>query len=65
MDLDRIELIQDFGFNTATLGLKYTPDGKHIVATGLYPPAIRVFEVEEMSMKFERALEAEVINFEV
>lgn len=31
-----------------------------MVATGTYPPAIRVYEVAEMSMKFERRLTAEV-----
>lgn len=40
--------------------IKMSPDGQFVVATGTYPPAIRVYEVAEMSMKFERRLTAEV-----
>jgi 6-phosphogluconolactonase (cycloisomerase 2 family) len=44
----------------ATQRIKMSPDGQYVVATGTYPPAIRVYEVSEMSMKFERRLTAEV-----
>lgn len=46
--------------DTTRQRIKMSPDGQYVVATGTYPPAIRVYEVAEMSMKFERRLTAEV-----
>lgn len=43
--------------------IKMTPDCQYIVAAGTYPPAVRVYDVQEMSMKFERRLTSEVRNF--
>lgn len=37
-----------------------SPDCQYVVAAGTYPPAVRVFDVQEMSMKFERRLTSEV-----
>ncbi|KAM3571815.1 hypothetical protein VYU27_006153 [Nannochloropsis oceanica] len=59
----RVELIQDLEFPTASQRLRVSPDGQYIVASGTYPPAVRVYEVQEMSMKFERRLTAEVVDF--
>ena len=59
----RVELIQDLEFPTASQRLRVSPDGQYVVASGTYPPAVRVYEVQEMSMKFERRLTAEVVDF--
>jgi ribosome biogenesis protein ENP2 len=32
---------------------------------GIYPPQVKVFELKELSEKFERHLISEIINFEV
>ncbi|KAL2918623.1 Small ribosomal subunit biogenesis [Polyrhizophydium stewartii] len=56
---NRIELIQDFEFPEASLRLKETRDGNYLVATGVYQPQMRVFELAQMSMKFDRHTEAE------
>ncbi|KAI3645973.1 hypothetical protein MP228_008901 [Amoeboaphelidium protococcarum] len=61
----RVELIQDFDFPEAALRLKQSRDGEYIMATGLYKPQIRVFELSQMSMKFERHTDAENVQFEI
>ncbi|KAI9094365.1 WD40-repeat-containing domain protein [Phlyctochytrium arcticum] len=61
----RIELIQDFEFPEASLRIKPTPDGQYIVATGVYKPQMRVFELAEKSMKFDRHQDCENVQFEI
>jgi ribosome biogenesis protein ENP2 len=61
----RIELIQDFEFPEASLRLQTSRDGKYILATGVYQPRMRVFELSELSMKFERHTDAENVQFTV
>ena len=41
-----------------------TADGKHIGVAGTYKPQIKVFECEDLGMKFERTLDAEVAQFQ-
>ncbi|KAH9615052.1 hypothetical protein KSS87_006733, partial [Heliosperma pusillum] len=67
-DLDyqqRVELIQDLRFETATTKIKVTPDGEFVIASGIYPPQFKVYELRELSLKFERHLISEIIDFEV
>jgi ribosome biogenesis protein ENP2 len=61
----RIELIQDFGFPSSCVKLKATRDGRNIIATGVYKPQMRVFELSELSMKFDRHTDCENVQFEV
>lgn len=61
----RIELIQDLEFPEASNVAKFTPDGKYLIAAGTYKPQFRVFDLSEMSLKFERHTDAETLSFEV
>ncbi|KAF7046046.1 hypothetical protein CFC21_055101, partial [Triticum aestivum] len=61
----RLELIHDLRFETATTRIKVTPDGHYVIASGIYPPQMKVFELKELSMKFERHMISEIIDFEV
>lgn len=61
----RIELVQDFEFPEASVKLKQTPDGRFLMATGVYKPQIRVWEMAQMAMKFERHTHAENVAFDV
>ncbi|KAK0540223.1 Small ribosomal subunit biogenesis [Tilletia horrida] len=61
--LARIELIQDFEFPEASNRVRSSRDGLHIVATGTYKPQIRVWECEQLALKFERHTDAENIDF--
>lgn len=58
-------MIQDFQFPEASMCLKETRDGKYLMATGVYKPQIRVYDLDQMAMKFERHSNCENITFEV
>jgi ribosome biogenesis protein ENP2 len=58
----RVELIQDFTMPASSSKLVQSNDGRYIVATGTYPPRIRCFDVHELAMKFERYVNAEIID---
>ena len=73
----RIELIQDFGmpdqlyqrYTYFTLCLPdvascvcMSADAQHIFACGTYKPRVRCYDVEQLSMKFERCVDAEIVR---
>lgn len=63
--LDQLELIQDFNFPTAAIKIRTTTDGLHAVATGTYKPMIKVWDLEQLTEKFERVTDAENVDFVV
>lgn len=42
--------------------LVQSPDGRYIMAAGTYPPRVRCYDVHELTMKFERYLNAHVTD---
>ncbi|XP_058779910.1 uncharacterized protein LOC131653671 [Vicia villosa] len=60
-----VQLIEDLRFTTATTKIKATPDGEFVIASGIYPPQVKVYEVRELGLKFERHLDSEIIDFQV
>ncbi|CAN6898427.1 unnamed protein product [Brassica oleracea] len=63
--MQRVELIQDLKFETATTRIKSTPDGEYLIASGIYPPQVKVYELGQLALKFERHLDSEIVDFEV
>lgn len=61
----RIELIQDFDFPIASTQVKVSPDQNYIIASGVYPPQVKIYETAELSMKCLRGLDSQVIDFEI
>ena len=61
----RIELIQDFDMPTASNCVRVTPDGQYILCTGVYKPRLKCFDVNELSVKFDRCFDSECIKFEI
>ncbi|XP_030411291.1 nucleolar protein 10 isoform X1 [Gopherus evgoodei] len=61
----RIELIQDFNMPTVSTTIKVSRDGQYIMATGTYKPRIRCFDTYQLSLKFERCLDSEVVTFDI
>jgi len=59
----RAELLQDFHFTGASSRVKIAEGGQFLAASGAYPPEIKMFDVENMGMKFGRRLDAEVEDF--
>lgn len=60
-----IELIQGFEFPEASNKVKTTRDGHHVLATGTYKPQLRVWDLDQLSQKFERHSDAENVDFVV
>uniref|UniRef100_A0A8C2SDH9 Nucleolar protein 10 n=1 Tax=Capra hircus TaxID=9925 RepID=A0A8C2SDH9_CAPHI len=60
----RIELIQDFEMPTVCTTIKVSKDGQCILATGTYKPRVRCYDTYQLSLKFERCLDSEVVTFE-
>lgn len=63
--MQRVDLVQDLRFETATTKIKATPDGEFLIASGIYPPQVKVYELRELALKFERHLVSEIINFQI
>ncbi|KAL1491428.1 hypothetical protein ABEB36_012028 [Hypothenemus hampei] len=61
----RIELIQDFEMPGLSNTVKVSKDGNYILATGIYKPRIKCFDVNNLSLKFERCFDSEAVTFEV
>ncbi|KAG5134221.1 hypothetical protein JHK82_025409 [Glycine max] len=60
-----LQLLEDLRFATAATKIKATPDGEYIIASGIYPPQVKVYEVRELGLKFERHLDSEIVDFQV
>lgn len=58
-----VELIQGFEFPEASNRVKTTRDGHHVIATGTYKPQMRVWDLDQLSLKFERHSDAENVDF--
>jgi ribosome biogenesis protein ENP2 len=58
----RIELIQDFQMPASSSKLVQSADGRYVMAAGTYPPRIRCYDLHDLTMKFERYVDAEVID---
>ncbi|KIY45062.1 NUC153 and WD40 repeat-containing nucleolar rRNA processing-related protein [Fistulina hepatica ATCC 64428] len=58
-----VELIQGFEFPEASNRIKTTPDGHHAMATGTYKPQIKVWDLDQVTLKFERHSDAENVDF--
>ncbi|XP_026673737.1 nucleolar protein 10 isoform X1 [Ceratina calcarata] len=61
----RIELIQDFDMPGVSTAIRVTRDGQYVLATGTYKPRVKCFEVKNLSLKFERCFDAEVVSFDI
>ncbi|KAJ0062800.1 hypothetical protein NL108_008072, partial [Boleophthalmus pectinirostris] len=61
----RIELIQDFEMPTVCTSIKVSRDGQYILAAGTYKPRIRCYDTYQLSLKFERCLDSDVVAFDI
>jgi len=58
-----IELVQHFEFPEASIRVKCTRDGHHVIATGTYKPQMRVWDLDQLALKFERHTDIENVDF--
>ncbi|XP_050048922.2 nucleolar protein 10 [Dermacentor andersoni] len=61
----RIELIQDFEMPIVSTNVAISRDGQYVMATGTYKPRVRCYEVSQLSMKFERCFDSDVVTFDI
>jgi ribosome biogenesis protein ENP2 len=61
--LGQLELVQDFNFPTAAIKVKTSEDGLHAIATGTYKPMMKVWDLEQLTEKFQRTTDAENVDF--
>ncbi|KHJ46309.1 NUC153 domain protein [Trichuris suis] len=61
----RIELIQDFAMPDASHAVVASADRNYIYAAGTYKPRIRCYDVRDLSMKFERCIDSDVIKMKI
>ena len=61
----RVELLQDFDMPTVSNCLRISADGNFVLATGVYKPRVRCYDVHELGLKFERCLDSEVTAFRI
>ena len=56
------ELIEDLEFPIATNSMSLCSDGKYMWASGIYPPQIHCYELEQLTMKMSRHIEKECLK---
>ncbi|CAF3586168.1 unnamed protein product, partial [Rotaria sp. Silwood2] len=61
----RIELIQGFEMPMLSSSISMTRDGQYIFVTGSYKPRVRCYDVNELSLKFERCFDNECIQMKI
>lgn len=61
----RISLMQDFEMPLVSNCIEVTRDGQYVFATGVYKPRVRCYDVSQMSMKFERCFDSEVVKMKI
>ena len=62
----RIQLIQDLdSFPTCTHRGKVSEDGQFLIVSGLHPPMFKCFDLTNLSCKFSRHLDAEIVDFQL
>ena len=61
----RIELIQDFTMPTASTSIAVSKDRNYILASGVYKPRIKCYDVSQLSLKFERCFDSDAVRFEI
>ena len=61
----RLDLLQDFGMPSSSQKLVPSRDGRFLMASGTYSPRIRCYELSELSMKFERYVDSDVVDMQM
>ncbi len=59
------ELLDSFEFPSLSTRIKQTRDERFIFASGVYAPQIHVYDTTELSLKFKRHVDAEIVDFQI
>jgi ribosome biogenesis protein ENP2 len=58
-----VQLIQDLEMPVVSTGVQVSGDGRFLAAVGTYKPRVRVYELDQLALKFERCFDSEVAAF--
>ncbi|PAV76009.1 hypothetical protein WR25_03989 isoform A [Diploscapter pachys] len=58
----RIQLIQDFEMPDVSHTVNVSPDGRYVFTSGIYKPYMKCFDLNDLALKFERGIDAEIIK---
>lgn len=58
-------MIQDFVMPDVSNCMKLSPDGQYLMACGTYKPVMKCYDLEHLSVKFERGMDYEAIRLEI
>lgn len=58
-------LLHEFEMPTVSNRIKMSRDGRYIFTSGAYPPQIHVYDTEQLSLKFKRHVDSEIVDFQV
>jgi ribosome biogenesis protein ENP2 len=62
---NHVMLLQDFTMPAASQQLRLTRDQRNLYVTGVYPPQTKCYELSELSLKFSRHMDHEVLAMEI
>ena len=57
-------LTQELEFPCSSQRAKVSPDGQFLAVSGIHPPQIKVYELSQLALKFERHVLAEIVDFQ-
>jgi len=61
----RIELIQEFSMPDISDNIRVSNDGQYAIATGIYNPVVKCFDLNQLSQKFQRGMDRHFVTFEI
>jgi ribosome biogenesis protein ENP2 len=61
----RVMVLQDFTMPAASQRMKVSRDQRSLFVSGTYKPLVKCYDVDELSVKFERCLDEEIVDFEL
>jgi ribosome biogenesis protein ENP2 len=60
-----LQLVQDFTFPQTGTKIRTTRDGHHAIGIGTYKPQMRCWDLDQLTLKFERVTDSEGVDFVV
>ncbi|CAK5064802.1 unnamed protein product [Meloidogyne enterolobii] len=61
----RVQLLQNLEMPSVSRTISFSSDGNYLFTTGSYKPTLKCFDLNELSLKFERGLDADVVKFQL
>ena len=63
--MNHIEILQDSTFPVSCECLRISKDGNFLIASGIYPPRLKIFDLTQMSLKCERGFDSKIRKLEI